>query len=183
MSSDGRYLAFESTSSGLVPGDTNGVNDIFLRDRGAPPPVVYCTAGTTTSGCNASITASANPSVSLANACVLSVAGSEGQKTGLLFYGIDNSGFTPATWGAGSTSFRCVKPPTQRTSLQNSGGNAGACDGTYVLDWNALQTANPTALGNPWSAGAKVYAQSWFRDPPAVKSTNLSNAVELTYVP
>jgi hypothetical protein len=25
--------------------------------------------------------------------------------------------------------------------------------------------------------------QAWFRDPPAVKSTNLSNALEMTYVP
>lgn len=32
-SSDGRYVAFESTASNLVPDDTNGVTDVFLRDR------------------------------------------------------------------------------------------------------------------------------------------------------
>lgn len=33
MSADGRYVAFESTASDLVPGDTNGVSDIFVFDR------------------------------------------------------------------------------------------------------------------------------------------------------
>ncbi len=38
LSADGRYLAFVSAATNLVPGDTNGVLDVFLRDR---------TAGTT----------------------------------------------------------------------------------------------------------------------------------------
>jgi len=33
ISSDGRYLAFESAAANLVAGDSNAVNDIFLRDR------------------------------------------------------------------------------------------------------------------------------------------------------
>lgn len=33
MSVDGRYVAFYSYSSNLVPGDTNGAVDIFVRDR------------------------------------------------------------------------------------------------------------------------------------------------------
>ena len=44
--------------------------------------VEYCTAGTTTNNCVALITASANPSVSLANACVISARNVEGGKTG-----------------------------------------------------------------------------------------------------
>jgi Tol biopolymer transport system component len=39
ISADGRYVAFESDAANLVPGDENGVTDIFVRDR---------TAGTTT---------------------------------------------------------------------------------------------------------------------------------------
>jgi hypothetical protein len=39
------------------------------------------------------------------------------------------------------------------------------------------------AFDNPWSVGDKVYVQAWFRDPLDVKSTNLSNALEMTYVP
>lgn len=33
ISSDGRYVAFESDASNLVSGDTNGKDDIFVRDR------------------------------------------------------------------------------------------------------------------------------------------------------
>ncbi len=39
ISGDGRYVAFESSASNLVSGDTNGVEDIFVRD---------CQTGTTT---------------------------------------------------------------------------------------------------------------------------------------
>jgi Tol biopolymer transport system component len=182
VSADGRRVAFESPAPTLVAGDTNNAFDVFLRDLGAAP-VSYCTAGTTSNGCNATIAAIANPSVSLANACNITVAHVEGQKLGLLFYGIDNTGFTPAPWAAGSTSFLCVKPPTQRTPVQNSGGTVNQCNGTLAVDWNAFQLAHPAALGNPWLAGNKAYVQAWFRDPPAPKTTNLSNALELTYQP
>jgi hypothetical protein len=157
--------------------DTLAFNDASA----APQP--YCTAGTTTHGCLASITASANPSVSQAHGCTLAVANVEGQKSGILFYGINNTGFSGSPWGAGGTSYLCVKAPLQRTPLQNSGGTVDLCNGSFALDWNAYQSANPAALGHPWSAGQKVYAQGWFRDPPAVRATNLSNAVEMTYVP
>ena len=33
LSADGRYVAFTSTASNLVPADTNGVTDIFIYDR------------------------------------------------------------------------------------------------------------------------------------------------------
>src|SRR5262249_38706966 len=35
ISSDGRYVAFASAASNLVPSDTNGVPDIFVRDTQA----------------------------------------------------------------------------------------------------------------------------------------------------
>ena len=33
ISADGRYVAFASDATNLVPGDTNGRTDIFLHDR------------------------------------------------------------------------------------------------------------------------------------------------------
>jgi Tol biopolymer transport system component len=33
ISADGRYVAFDSDASNLVPGDTNDTNDVFVRDR------------------------------------------------------------------------------------------------------------------------------------------------------
>lgn len=152
-----------------------------LRYNCTPPgPVSYCTAGTTTNGCLASISADNNPSVSMANACNITVAGVEGQKSGLLYYGLaQNAG----VWCAGGSSVLCVKSPSQRTGTQSSGGTAGACDGSMTLDWNAYQTAHPAALGNPFAAGSTVDVQGWFRDPPACKTTNLSDAIEMTYDP
>jgi Tol biopolymer transport system component len=35
ISTDGRFVAFHSDSSNLVPGDTNGLSDVFVHDRGA----------------------------------------------------------------------------------------------------------------------------------------------------
>src|SRR5262245_43107720 len=32
VSADGRYLAFRSLATNLVPGDTNGIGDLFVRD-------------------------------------------------------------------------------------------------------------------------------------------------------
>jgi hypothetical protein len=148
---------------------------------GPSAPVVYCTPGTTSSGCTASISASGNPNVSHTAPCQINVTGVEGQKSGIVFYGLA-SGTQP--WcSIGGTSLLCVKAPTGRTGTQTSGGTIGACDGTLSRDWNAYMLANPGALGQPWAAGSKAYVQAWFRDPPSCKTTSLSDAVELTYVP
>jgi hypothetical protein len=47
MSSDGRFVAFDSFASNLVPGDTNGTDDIFVHDRqtGATERVSVDSAG------------------------------------------------------------------------------------------------------------------------------------------
>ena len=33
ISADGRFVTFESFATNLVPGDTNGTLDVFIRDR------------------------------------------------------------------------------------------------------------------------------------------------------
>ncbi len=47
ISADGRYVAFQSESDALVVGDTNGVSDVFVRDRklGTTGRVSLTTAG------------------------------------------------------------------------------------------------------------------------------------------
>ncbi|MBL8801225.1 MAG: formylglycine-generating enzyme family protein [Planctomycetes bacterium] len=148
----------------------------------AQGPTTYCTAGVTSSFCVAQITASAQPNVVNTAGCVITTSGLPGNRQGVVFYGVDNSGFTPSIWGgAGGSSYLCVQAPTKRLGAAlNSGGTAGQCNGVFVVDWDAFQIANPTALGNPWSVGDTVFVQSWYRDPLAVKTSNLSNATELT---
>ncbi|MFM7298266.1 MAG: choice-of-anchor tandem repeat NxxGxxAF-containing protein [Planctomycetota bacterium] len=179
---DARPLSF--TNGGKIASRVNfsdGTGAIVVVNY--PPtalPQSYCTAGTTTNGCVASITANANPKIDHSNAVTVSVAGAEGQKAGLIYYGLTRH---LAPWCAsGGTSFLCVKAPTQRTGVQDTAGTANACDGAMTLDWSALQIGGGT-LGSPFTAGNKVDLQAWFRDPTACRTTNLTNAVELTYQP
>ena len=145
------------------------------------PPQNYCTAGTTTNGCNASISSSGVPTASATSGFTIGVSNVEGQKLGLIFYGI--SGRHNAVWSPGSTSFLCVKTPVQRTPSQNSGGTSGACDGALSIDWLAYIATHPSALGAPLVPGTIVDAQAWFRDPPAPGTTNLSDALEFVVRP
>ena len=48
ISGDGRFVAFASTAPNLVPGDTNGTQDVFVHDRqtGATERVSVDSAGT-----------------------------------------------------------------------------------------------------------------------------------------
>ena len=41
ISADGRFVAFVSSASNLVAGDTNGVADVFLHDRDADADGVF----------------------------------------------------------------------------------------------------------------------------------------------
>jgi hypothetical protein len=151
-----------------------------LESQGYQRGIVYCTAGTTTNGCSPAIWAIGEASASSASSFVISASQVETNKQGLFFYGI--GGAVAAPWGSGGSSYRCVSAPTQRTGVQNSGGT-GACEGAFVLDWNAYRAAHPTALGMPFSSGDTCWLQGWFRDPPAVKSTNLTNALEFAHLP
>ena len=40
ISADGRYVAFRSDATNLVGDDTNGLLDVFVRDRGVQPPLI-----------------------------------------------------------------------------------------------------------------------------------------------
>ncbi len=42
---DGRFVCFGSGSDNLVPGDTNGKNDVFLRDRNTTGATILCSPG------------------------------------------------------------------------------------------------------------------------------------------
>jgi Tol biopolymer transport system component len=138
ISADGRYVAFASDASNLVTGDTNGVSDVFVRDRGIQPEV-YCTAGTSASGCQASISAAGTASASAAGGFALGSTGGEGGKDGLFFFGTNGQQANP--WGNG-TSYQCVVPPVVRTPTTSGVGTIGQCDGT---GWHQGQIRSRTA--------------------------------------
>ncbi len=144
------------------------------------PVASYCTAGTSSNGCVATLSGIGTPDANAGSGFTLSANNVDGQRSGLVFYGV--SGRVAFPWGAGS-SWLCVKSPTQRTAPQNSGGTSGACNGVLSIDWNAFIAANPGALGAPFAGGDVVQAQAWYRDPPSSKSTSLSDALEFVVQP
>ncbi|MCC7011827.1 MAG: hypothetical protein IT454_04620 [Planctomycetes bacterium] len=154
---------------------------VFGRRGDECLPFNYCAAGSTSNGCIPRIAANAHPRVGHGSSCVIVATNVEGQKNGLLFYGLRA---TQSPWcAAGGSSFLCVKPPTQRTLNQSTGGTAGACNGALVLDWSNFQTTHPFSLGNPFTAGDVVFVQGWFRDPAACKTTSLTGGLGLEYQP
>jgi hypothetical protein len=141
----------------------------------------YCTSSTTTNGCIPAMATAGVPHAGASSGFTLSCTGVEGQKLGLIFYGINGPDAAP--WAPNSTSLRCVKAPTQRTVAQSSGGTFGACDGTLSVDFLAFMALNPGVLGQPIAPGQQYDAQAWFRDPPAPKATNLSDGVRFFLCP
>lgn len=139
--------------------------------------VSYCTAGTTTHGCTPSMSAVGTPSATAGSGFDLICSNSEGDRYGLMLYGMAP---TAVSWAINSTSLVCVAPPQRRTGAYSSGGTLGTCTGTYTLDFNAFIASDPFALGSPFTAGQVFYAQAWFRDPGAPKGTNLSNGIQFT---
>ena len=140
---------------------------------------IYCSAGTSASGCQASISAAGTPSATAALGFTLSASSVEGLKSGLFFFGTNGRQANP--WGTG-TSYQCVVPPVVRANLLTGVGGVGLCNGSFAQDLNAVWTAKPAK--NP-GAGALVQAQLWYRDPFSTsnQSTSLSNAIEFAVAP
>ena len=107
------------TATGL--GTAVGPYSTSIFDTGAVvvfedflPTETYCTAGTSASGCQALIGASGKASATAASGFSLLIAGVEGQKDGLYFFG--TNGRQANSWGNG-TSYVCVIPPRKRAGL------------------------------------------------------------------
>jgi hypothetical protein len=150
--------------------------------RITPPPVTYCTAGTSASGCQALLSASGIPSASAASGFSLRAGTVEGAKDGMFFWGKSGKQATP--WGNG-TSYQCVVPPVTRGGSLPGSGTIGACDGSFVQDLNATWcSACPYPQKNP-GAATVVQAQLWYRDPLSTsnQTTSLSDAIELVVAP
>jgi hypothetical protein len=196
------FAAGATFAAGLHPSalvatdlDADGLPDIAVADRdaddvsilinttfGGGGPPKFCIAGTSSNGCTGSISANANPCLSQGGSCQITVTNIDGQRSGIVFYGLGQM-VQPWCSANGGTAFLCVKSPTQRSVAQSTGGAAGACNGSLTLDWSATQMVHPSGLGAPWNPGANAYVQAWYRDPQSCKTTQLSNALVLTYQP
>jgi hypothetical protein len=146
------------------------------------PQDVYCTSGTSASGCTPTIGAIGFASATAPFGFSLFTQNVEGAKDGMFYISVN--GRQANSWGSG-TSFQCVVPPVYRGGLQRGSGTSGACDGGFIQDWNALWCPTcPKPAKNP-GPGGKVQAQFWYRDPfnTSNQTTSLTNAVEFELCP
>jgi hypothetical protein len=87
----------DTSASGINPTPNNNAGGAGAVYVFAPPvSVAYCTAGTSTNGCVPSISSTGTPSSAATSGFFIDVANVEGQKQGIVFYGVDNFGFTCA---------------------------------------------------------------------------------------
>ena len=176
------YGALEGSSAVIGTSDISVSGAYVYDDLRSSCPLTYCTSGISGSGCAAFMDASGIPSASAGSGFTLSADGVQGAVSGLIFFGSNGRQANP--WGNGS-SFQCVVPPVQRGGLLTGTGTAGACDGTFAQDLNALWCPTcPKSSKNP-GAGATVQAQLWYRDAGSTsnQTTSLSDAIEFTVEP
>ena len=143
-----------------------------------PATVNYCSAGTSASGCRATLSAVGTASATAASGFVLAASNVEGNKEGLYFFGTNGRKATP--WGNG-TSTMCLVAPVTRAGLLAASGTNGSCDGAFSQDLNTLWCPTcPNPAKNP-GAGAVVQVQLWYRDPQNTsnRTTSFSDALEL----
>jgi hypothetical protein len=142
----------------------------------------YCTAGTSASGCQATLSATGTPSATASSGFDLIAANVEGQKNGIFFFGANGRQASP--WGNG-TSFQCVVPPVRRAGTLLGTGTSGACDGAFAQDLNARWCPTCPKPGHNPGAGTVVQAQLWYRDPlnTGNQTTSLSDAIEFQVCP
>ena len=132
--------------------DVDAGGSISVARYAAPcAPTSYCTAGTSASGCQALLSATGTASASAASGFTLQASGVEGAKDGLFFWG--TNGRQANSWGNG-TSFQCVAPPVKRGGMLAGVGSAGACNGSFAQDLNALWCPTcPKPAANPGRGG------------------------------
>jgi Tol biopolymer transport system component len=181
ISGNGRYIAFESTSSDLVAGDVNSIRDVFVRDtRSACQPIEsYCTGKLNSHGCVPAISSSGEPSASGATPFTLTAVDETAGSPGVFVWS-HNPAATP--FGGGTL---CLQGPLMRTPPQAAQSHpaespAGACTGAFAFqfDSNYIQT-------HGLQPGTTLFGQFVSRDIgfPAPDNVALSNAIRFTVCP
>jgi len=160
----------------LDPDGTRSDLGALPFDPAYAPFTTYCTAKTNSQGCVPSIGAVNNASLSSERPFFITCSQQLNERNGLLFYGFQPN-FTPYQGG-----FLCVKSPTTRSPLLNSGGNSGAtdCSGAFVYDFNErIQSGADASL----TLADDVCAQFWSRDAAASFGNNRSDAITFAILP
>jgi Tol biopolymer transport system component len=199
ISSDGQLVVFFGPATSLVAGDTNGFDDVFVRDRGAPPPSGFClgdgSAGACPCGNNgaggrgcqnsaatggAQLTAAGSASL-LGDTLVLTSSGELPSVLSTFLQG--NASIAPVVFGDG---LRCTGGLLKRLYIRNAIG--GVISAPQVGELSV--SARSAALGDTIVAGTTRYYQTYYRDPqlafcanPPGNSWNVSSGLSIVWNP
>jgi Tol biopolymer transport system component len=179
ISGDGRFVVFYSLAGNLVPGDTNGAEDIFLRDRNATSATSLCDPGAngviacpcanppsgSGRGCdNSSATGGASISASgisyLSNdTLVFTTAGEKPTATSIVLQGsaLSSGG---VVFGQG---VRCATGTLKR--LYTKTASAGSITAPNLGGGDPSVSVRSGSLGDAISAGQSRWYLVYYRDP------------------
>jgi hypothetical protein len=174
LDADGHYDFLIGGTNATAPTADCGV---FKAVRLFPAtPVKYCIGKVNSLGCTPAINYNGSASATSPTPFLIGAGNVINKRNGLLFYG----------FGPLANPFQggvlCVKAPTVRTVMQNSGGSATGsdCTGTFSFDFNAfLQAGGHGQL----VVGKEVFCQYWSRDPQSPSTTSLSDALSFLINP
>ena len=194
ISADGRYVAFESEATNLVPGDTNGTVDIFLRDRDATGFTSACHPGYDGAlacpcsnaptipgrGCNNSaatggalLTASGAAYLS-ADTLVFTTFAEKPTALSVLLQG-DALTFPGVVYGQG---VRCVGGHLERLFSRNASG--GSVTLPNLGGGDATVSARSAAKGDVIQPGEIRWYLVYYRDPTVVGGCPASRTFNAT---
>jgi hypothetical protein len=137
---------------------------------------VYCTAKVNSLGCSPAMSWNGSASATSASPFLVTCSNVLNQRVGMLTYSFAPRN-TPYQGGT-----LCIATPFARTNAQGSGGSptGSDCTGAYAFDFNArIQSGIDPAL----VVGAEVFTQYRARDPQAISSSSLSNALRFVVNP
>jgi Tol biopolymer transport system component len=201
ISGDGRFVAYYSFASNLVSGDTNGAQDIFLRDRAAAGATSLCDPGAngviacpcanapsgSGRGCNnSSATGGASISASgiaylTSDTLVFTTSGEKPSATSIVLQGneLNSSG---AVFGQG---VRCATGALKR--LYTKTASAGSITAPNIGGGDPTVSARSSALGDTISAGQSRWYLVYYRDPtvlggcPAASTFNATQTLRVDW--
>lgn len=180
LSNYGDVFAGDITGDGAADVIRNfgGLSPLYLSEktRCPTPPSKLCGAPTSSSGCQPTLASSGAPRSSNASGFSLVASQLEGQRTGLVLFGISGPALLP--WHAQNGSFLCVRPPIVRAPTSNTGGSFAQCNGALTLSLSSMLALNPLI-----NAGDLVVAQGWFRDPASPGGSHLTDAIGFSLLP
>jgi hypothetical protein len=165
----------------LASGTQTDFNFNSIPDNCEPGLTVsYCTSGTSSIGCVATIGGSGVASASATAGYFVTTSGVEGGRSAVTFYSLLGPKAPPTPFGAG---FLCVKSPTQRLGNLQASGTPGFCNGSVQVDVLNWAQTHPNGQGVPFTAGLTLNFQASIRDPLSPGTRVMSNAIQVTLLP